>query len=143
MFLVSRPCTSPVNVRTIDHVNLRIPADGLGAARAFYADALGFELEGVARFEAGEKPFFDVRLAPEHVIHLWPTDAFDAPRATNYDHVALVVDEEIEAVKATLADAGIEVEQELDSPLGATGEAPAVYVRDPFGYRVELKAPVE
>ncbi|QZY01023.1 VOC family protein [Halobaculum rubrum] len=132
-----------MNVRTIDHVNLRIPADGLADARAFYADALGFELEGVDRFEAGDKPFFDVRLAPEHVIHLWPTDAFDAPRATNYDHVALVVDEAIEAVTDRLADAGVEVEQELASPLGATGEAPAVYVRDPFGYRVELKAPAE
>jgi hypothetical protein len=28
----------------------------------------------------------------------------------------------------------------MGSPLGATGEAPAVYIRDPFGYRVELKA---
>lgn len=142
MFLVSRPRSSAVNVRTIDHVNLRIPADGLSDARAFYVDALGFELEGVDRFEAGEKPFFDVRLAPEHVIHLWPTDGFDAPDATNYDHVALVVDERIEAVTEQLADAGIEVERELDGPLGATGEASAVYVRDPFGYRVELKEPV-
>jgi len=142
MFLVSRPRGSHVNVRTIDHVNLRVPEDGLTEARAFYADALGLELEGVDRFEAGDKPFFDVRLAPEHVIHLWPTETFEPPEATNYDHVALVVDEELAAVRERLADAGIEVERELDSPLGATGEAPAVYVRDPFGYRVELKAPV-
>ncbi|MXR42818.1 VOC family protein [Halobaculum sp. WSA2] len=131
-----------MNVRTIDHVNLRVPEDGLADARGFYADALGLELEGVDRFEAGDKPFFDVRLAPEHVIHLWPTEAFEAPEATNYDHVALVVDEEMAAVRKRLADAGIEVERELDSPLGATGEAPAVYVRDPFGYRVELKTTV-
>lgn len=142
MFLVSRPRLPDVHVRTIDHVNLRIPADGLADARDFYADALGFELAGVDRFEAGEKPFFDVRLAPEHVIHLWPTDEFDAPGATNYDHVALVVDEDIESVRETLDDAGVAVERELDSPLGATGEAGAVYVRDPFGYRVELKEPV-
>ncbi|MFC7069890.1 VOC family protein [Halobaculum lipolyticum] len=132
-----------MNVRTIDHVNLRIPADGLAAARAFYADGLGFELEGVDRFESGAKPFFDVRLAPAHVIHLWPTEEFAAPAATNYDHVALVVEEDVETVTADLADAGIAVERELDSPLGATGEAGAVYVRDPFGYRVELKEPVE
>ncbi|WP_284012650.1 VOC family protein [Halobaculum litoreum] len=131
-----------MQVRTIDHVNLRIPEDGLADARAFYEAGLGFELEGVDRFESGEKPFFDVRLAPEHVIHLWPTPAFDEPVATNYDHVALVVEEDVEAVRSALADAGIEVERELDSPRGATGEAGAVYVRDPFGYRVELKAPV-
>ncbi|MFC6786926.1 VOC family protein [Halobaculum halobium] len=132
-----------MNVRTIDHVNLRIPADGLADAGAFYADGLGFELEGVDRFEAGEKPFFDVRLAPEHVIHLWPTDEFEPPTATNYDHVALVVEADVATVTEALADAGIEVERRLDSPLGATGEAGAVYVRDPFGYRVELKEPVE
>ena len=131
-----------MDVRTIDHVNLRISADGLADARAFYADGLGFELEGVDRFEAGEKPFFDVRLAPEHVIHLWPTDEFDPPTATNYDHVALVVEADVETTTAALADAGIEVERTLDGPLGATGEAGAVYVRDPFGYRVELKEPV-
>ncbi|PSQ04583.1 lactoylglutathione lyase [Halobacteriales archaeon QS_6_71_20] len=128
-----------MDVRTIDHVNLRIPADGLADAREFYADGLGFELEGVDRFEAGEKPFFDVRLAPEHVIHLWPTDEFDPPTATNYDHIALVVEADVETTTAALADAGIEVEKTLDGPLGATGEAGAVYVRDPFGYRVELK----
>ena len=33
-------------------------------------------------------------------------------------------------------------DEDLSSPLGATGEAGAVYVRDPFGYRVELKARV-
>ncbi|WP_435063462.1 VOC family protein [Halobaculum sp. EA56] len=131
-----------MNVRTIDHVNLRIPGDGLADARAFYADGLGLDLEGVDRFESGEKPFFDVRLAPEHVIHLWPTEDFEPPEATNYDHVALVVEEDVETVKDRLAAAGIDVETELDSPLGATGEAGAVYVRDPFGYRVELKEPV-
>jgi catechol 2,3-dioxygenase-like lactoylglutathione lyase family enzyme len=132
-----------VNVRTIDHLNLRIPADGVADALAFYRDALGFGVEGLDRYEAGDKPFFDVRLAPAHVLHLWPTDEFDAPEATNYDHVALVVEEGIDAVEATLADADVDVERRLEAPLGATGEAPAVYVRDPFGYRVELKEPVE
>lgn len=128
-----------MNVTAIDHVNLRIPDDGVTDALNFYRDGLGFEIEGLDRYEAGEKPFFDLRLTPAHVIHLWPTPEFDPPEATNYDHVALCVDAEIETITDDLADAGIEVEQELDSPLGATGEAPAVYLRDPFGYRVELK----
>ena len=132
-----------MNVRSIDHLNLHIPVDGVDAARRFYVDGLGFELDNVDRFEAGEKPFFDVRLAPDHVLHLRPSEAFTEPDGTNYDHVALAVDESIEEVKGRLADAGIEIEAELDGPLGATGEADAVYVRDPFGYRVELKEPVE
>jgi len=130
-----------MQARHIDHVNLRIPADGVDDAREFYGERLGFGIEDDS-YAAGEKPFFDVRLTPEAVVHLWPTDSFEPPTATNYDHVAVLVEESIAEIEAELDEAGVEVEETLDSPLGATGEAPAVYVRDPFGYRVELKAPV-
>lgn len=128
-----------MNARHIDHVNLRIPDDGVDDAREFYGERLGFGIEDTL-FEAGEKPFFDVRLSATGVVHLWPTDEFEPPTATNYDHVAVVVEESIAEIEAELDAAGVEVERTLDSPLGATGEAPAVYVRDPFGYRIELKA---
>ncbi len=82
-----------MEARSIDHVNLRIPEDGQPAAVEFYGDRLGFGIEGVARWRAGEKSFFDVRLAPEHVVHLWPTPAFDPPTGTNYDHLAVVVED--------------------------------------------------
>ena len=130
-----------MQARHIDHVNLRIPEDGVDEARKFYRDRLGFGIED-ALYAADEKPFFDVRLSATAVIHLWPTDEFEPPAATNYDHVAVVVEESIEDIEAELDASGVEVEKTLDSPLGATGEAPAVYVRDPFGYRVELKARV-
>ena len=130
-----------MQARHIDHVNLRIPEDGVDEAREFYGERLGFGIED-ALYAADEKPFFDVRLSATAVVHLWPTDSFEPPTATNYDHVAVVVEEPIEAIESELDAAGVEVEQGLDSPLGATGEAAAVYVRDPFGYRVELKARV-
>lgn len=130
-----------MQARHIDHVNLRIPADGVDDAREFYGERLGFGIED-GPYAAGEKPFFDVRLSATAVIHLWPTDDFAAPTKTNYDHVAVVVEESAEAIESELEAAGVEVEKTLDSPLGATGEAGAVYVRDPFGYRVELKTRV-
>ncbi|MDV7349381.1 VOC family protein [Halorubrum distributum] len=130
-----------MNARHIDHVNLRIPEDGADAAREFYGEKLGFGVED-ALYAADEKPFFDVRLSATAVIHLWPTEEFERPTKTNYDHVAVVVEESPEEIERELAEAGVEVEKTLDSPLGATGEAGAVYVRDPFGYRVELKARV-
>jgi lactoylglutathione lyase len=123
----------------IDHVKLRIPADGIETALAFYRDALGFGIDGMDLYESGEKPFFSVRLAPGAVVHLEPDEAFAAPTQTAYDHIAVRVDDDIEGIEATLADAGIEIDRRLD-PLGATGVAPAVYVTDPFGYRLELKA---
>jgi catechol 2,3-dioxygenase-like lactoylglutathione lyase family enzyme len=128
-----------MDVRSIDHVNLRIPEDGVDEALEFYRDRLGFGIEGLERYRDGDQPFFDVRLAPAHVIHLWPTDEFESPTGNNYNHVALIVEDDIEAVKERLSAAEVPVESELDSPLGATGRAPAVYVRDPFDYRVELK----
>ncbi len=128
-----------MQARHIDHVNLRIPADGVVDAQEFYGEMLGFGIED-ALYTADEKPFFDVRLSATAVIHCWPTDSFEPPTATNYDHVAVGVEESLDDIESELAAAGVEIEKRLDSPLGATGEAPAVYVRDPFGYRVELKA---
>ncbi len=122
----------------IDHVNLRIPLDGVDAARTFYGERFGFGIEDTL-YEADEKPFFDVRLSQTAVIHLWPTDEFERPTETNFDHVCVVVEESIEGISDQLADADVEVDRELSSPRGATGEAPAVYVTDPFGYRIELK----
>jgi catechol 2,3-dioxygenase-like lactoylglutathione lyase family enzyme len=132
-----------MDVRSIDHVNLRIPADGVDDALGFYRDRLGFGIDGLADHRAGDQPFFDVRLAPDHVIHLWPTDEFEPPSGNGYDHLALVVEADVESVKGRISDAGVPVESELESPLGATGRAPAVYVEDPFGYRLELKAGID
>jgi catechol 2,3-dioxygenase-like lactoylglutathione lyase family enzyme len=132
-----------MDVRSIDHVNLRIPEDGVDDALDFYHDRLGLGVEGLERYRDGDQPFFDVRLAPAHVIHLWPTDEFESPSGDNYNHVALIVEDDIEAVKERLSVAEVPVESDLDSPLGATGRAPAVYVRDPFDYRIELKEPTD
>ncbi|WP_128906075.1 VOC family protein [Halorubrum amylolyticum] len=127
-----------MQARHIDHVNLRIPVDGVDDAREFYGEQLGFEIED-GPYAAGEKPFFDVRLSATAVIHCWPTEEFEPPTATNYDHVAVVVEESPAAIEAELDAAGVAIEKSLDAPLGAAGESSAVYVRDPFGYRVELK----
>lgn len=127
-----------MDVQEIDHVNLRIPKGGLDTARDFYVDALGFSIEGLDKFP-DEKPFFSVRLTGGCVLHLWPDEEFQEPlQRENYDHVAIRVDENVEDVKALLDDHDIAIEDERE-PLGATGVAPAVYVRDPFGYRVEVK----
>lgn len=128
-----------MNVTAIDHVNFRIPEDGIETALKFYTDRLGFQIEGLDAFRSGDQSFFDVRLAPAHVLHLWPTDAFDPPEGTNFDHVALLVEESIDELETTLNEADVEIINRLNAPLGATGHAPAVYLKDPFGYQIELK----
>jgi catechol 2,3-dioxygenase-like lactoylglutathione lyase family enzyme len=131
-----------MDATAIDHLNLKIPADGLDDAVAFYGDALGFAVENRDLYEAGEKPFVSVRLTPDSVLHLRPTERFTPPSGDDFDHVAVRVDATVDEVRAELVAADVDVDQEL-TPLGATGEAPAVYVHDPFGYYVELKAEVE
>jgi catechol 2,3-dioxygenase-like lactoylglutathione lyase family enzyme len=132
-----------MDVTAIDHLNLRIPADGVEEAIDFYRDRLGLGIESLDAYRSGDQSFFDVRLAPAHVLHLWPTEAFDPPTGDNFDHVALLVDEEREAIESRLDGADVGIVNRLDAPLGATGKAPAVYVEDPFGYRIELKTTVE
>lgn len=127
-----------MNPHHLDHANLQIPENRVDDAVAFYRDTLGFPLEDLEAYRAGERPIFSVRLSETSLLHLSPTEAFEPPTAENFDHVAIVLEDSIDEVKTELRNAGTAVERE-STPKGATGSAPAVYVRDPFGYRLELK----
>jgi catechol 2,3-dioxygenase-like lactoylglutathione lyase family enzyme len=127
-----------MNVTAIDHVNLRIPESGIETAIEFYQEILGFEPENLTLYNDGEKSFFSFRLTNTSVIHVRPVDDFQPPSGHSYDHVALLIEESVDAVKQELDEADIDIERKSE-PLGATGVAPAVYVTDPFGYLIEIK----
>ncbi|WP_435348634.1 VOC family protein [Haloarchaeobius sp. HRN-SO-5] len=128
-----------MDARAIDHVNVRIPADRVDEAVAFYRDGLGFETENLQAWRDGERPLFSFRLCESSVVHVSPTDGFEPPTEHNYRHYCIVLDADIDDIKTVLDEAGIEIDRE-SNPLGATGRNPAVYVTDPFGYKLELKA---
>lgn len=130
-----------MNAKRIDHLHLRIPADEIDHAIEFYRDHLGFALEDLEAFENGDRPIFHFRLTLDSIIHIRPVDDFIPPERQNFDHVAIILDEDIQDVKHELEDAGVIIERE-GTPDGARGSAPAIYVRDPFGYLIELKEPV-
>lgn len=123
----------------LDHVNLRIPEARVDDAVEFYRETLGFDLEDLEAYRAGDRPIFSVRLSATSIIHLTPSDSIEPPEARNFDHVAIVVEETIDEVTDELAAAGVEVERQSTAK-GATGTAPAVYILDPFGYRLEIKS---
>lgn len=131
-----------MNAAHLDHVNLRIPADRVDDAVAFYRDTLGFPLEDLDAYRDGDRPIFSVRLSPSSIIHLNPSEEFSPSAARNFDHVAIIVEDSMDVVKQVLIDAGIQIERE-STPKGATGSAPAVYIRDPFGYQLEIKTTVD
>ncbi|MDQ4000749.1 MAG: hypothetical protein M3283_07090 [Actinomycetota bacterium] len=54
--------------------------------------------------------------------------------------MALVVENaEPDELAKYLRSRDVEVEEQFESITGARGEGPALYVRDPDGYRIELK----
>ena len=121
-----------------DHNNWRVR--DLEASLRFYRDVLGLEPFGLEEYYQGERPLVSLRVTESFVLHLTPDPDFDPIPAGGYDHLALVVGEiEPDALVEYLTGKGVEIEKRFESITGARGEGPALYVRDPDGYRVELK----
>ena len=128
---------SSFKVTGIDHVVVRV-ADH-ARALAFYRDVLGLVVER----EQPELGLIQLR-AGRSLIDLVPSGEADRadPRRPNIDHFALEVSPFDEAaLRAHLESRGIEI-VEAGSRYGAGGEGPSLYVRDPDGNKVELKAAI-
>lgn len=123
-----------MDVDTIDHVNIRIPASGVDDALAFYRDRLGFTPEKLDQYRAGERTSFAFRMGDTTLLHIRPVDDFERPGEENFDHFCIVTPD-FEDARMELED----VTEREGTPWGATGRAPAIYVEDPFGYRIEIK----
>lgn len=122
----------------IDHVNIRIPEGDVERAVAFYDGLLGFEPLKLDAYRAGERTSFFFRVGETSVLTIRPVETFEPPSGENLDHFCIVLEETVEELKPRLEERGVEIVRE-GTPFGATGRAPSVYVRDPFGYLVELK----
>ena len=128
----------PFTLRGIDHIVLRVRA--LEPALAFYCGVLGCRVEreqpqlGLTQLRAG-------RSLIDLVTRDGPLGAA-APNAAapNVDHFCLTLTPFEEAQLATwLATHGVATE-EAASRYGAGGLGPSVYIADPDGNRIELKA---
>jgi catechol 2,3-dioxygenase-like lactoylglutathione lyase family enzyme len=121
-----------------DHTNWRVR--DLEASLRFYRDVLGLTPFGLDEYHRGERPLVSLRVTEDFILHLAPDPAFEPGSTGGYDHLALVVEgAQRDEVAAYLESEGVEVERTSGSITGARGEGPALYVRDPDGYRIELK----
>jgi catechol 2,3-dioxygenase-like lactoylglutathione lyase family enzyme len=121
-----------------DHTNFRVK--DLAASLGFYRDVLGLEPFGLEEYHRGERPIVSLRVTEDFILHLTPKPEFERGSTGGYDHLALVVeDAEPDELAEYLRKSGVEVEKQFESISGARGEGPALYVRDPDGYRIELK----
>jgi catechol 2,3-dioxygenase-like lactoylglutathione lyase family enzyme len=117
-------------VRSLDHVQLAMPAGREAEARAFYAGVLGIpEAAKPANLAKRGGCWFE-RGALK--VHLGVEANFQPARKA---HPAFIV-EDLAALAAKLAEAGHPVV--TDEPLNGYTR---VYVNDPFGNRIELMEP--
>jgi catechol 2,3-dioxygenase-like lactoylglutathione lyase family enzyme len=121
-----------------DHTNWRVR--DIDASLRFYRDVLGLAPFGLDEYRRGERPLVSLRVTEDFILHLTPDPDFERPSTGGYDHLALLVEgAERDELAAYLQRKGVEIEKTFDHITGARGEGPALYVRDPDGYRIELK----
>jgi glyoxylase I family protein len=119
----------------IDHVVVRTADQA--RALAFYRDVLGLTVER----EQPELGLVQLR-AGRSLIDLIPAgpSALPDPGKPNVDHFALgVMPFDERTLRAHLLALGVPV-VEAGLRYGAGGEGPSLYVRDPDGNKIELKA---
>jgi catechol 2,3-dioxygenase-like lactoylglutathione lyase family enzyme len=127
-----------LRVTSADHTNWRVR--DLEASLGFYRDVLGLEPFGLEEYRRGERPLVSLRVTENFILHLTPDPEFERGPTGGYDHLALVVEgSQPDELAKRLQRMGVEVEKQFESIVGARGAGPALYVRDPDGYRVELK----
>jgi catechol 2,3-dioxygenase-like lactoylglutathione lyase family enzyme len=122
-----------VKVVGFDHLVLRV-AD-VERSLAWYCDELGLSPERVDEWRRGEILFPSVRIDAHTLIDLLASER----SGTNVDHLCLVI--EPTDLAAVAASGRFDVMTgPTDGLYGAQGLATSLYVRDPDGNVVELRA---
>src|SRR5688572_7846065 len=122
--------SEPLHVTALDHIVLPVP--DVAAVVAWYRDELGLGVERQEEFDRGEVPFVSLRISPKTLIDVMPGER----SGTNVDHVAVVVDEDVDELAAS---GRFEVEIGPADLFGARGMGRGIYIRDPAGNLVELR----
>lgn len=119
----------------LDHVVLHVKDQD--ASQRFYCDLLGATLDHVnPKFSLVQLRF------GQALIDLLPLDPSAPPQRpeAGMDHLCLSIRcEDLGKAADALRAKGVTVEGEIVQRRGAFGQGPSLYIRDPDGYRVELK----
>ncbi len=126
-----------LQVQALDHIVLAV-AD-VSRSLEWYCERLGLAPVRVEAWRAGEVPFPSVRISADTIVDLIARDSDAAAGARNLDHFCLVVGaEDLERVRASDE---FEIVRDPDFALfGARGMADGLYILDPDGNEIELRA---
>jgi glyoxylase I family protein len=115
----------------LDHVVLRVRDQA--RSRRFYEEALGCTLDRV-----NEKLSLVQLRFGDHLIDLLPAGQDASPGGL--DHFCLSIHcDDLETAARELRKKGVELEGGVVQRYGAYGDGPSLYLRDPDGYKIELK----
>jgi glyoxylase I family protein len=116
----------------IDHVVLRVRDQA--ASQRFYVDVLGCTVARVnERISLIHLRFGD------QLIDLLPAQA-PPPEGVGMDHLCLSIEcDDVGKLADELVRRGVTLDGKVSERFGAYGTGPSLYLRDPDGYRVELK----
>lgn len=117
----------------LDHVVLRVRDQA--ASERFYVDVLGCTVDHVnTRISLVQLRF------GEALIDLLPAEGPPPAEGRGMDHVCLSIRcDDLQAVAASLRARGVTLDSDVVTRRGAWGDGPSLYIRDPDGYRLELK----
>ena len=118
----------------IDHVVLRVRDQA--ASQRFYVEQLGATLDHVNE----RVQLIQLRFGTSLIDLLPATSTSPVPDGAGLDHFCLSIRcGDLGAVRADLAARGVAIDGDVVDRRGAYGSGPSLYIRDPDGYRIELK----
>lgn len=125
---------APMTPLGFDHIVLRVR--DLAAARRFYVEVLGCTVDRVN----DRLPLIHLRFGAQQIDLVPGAGAGAAETDAGIDHYCLSIRcDDLAALAAVLKSKGAAVEDEVGERFGAYGDGPSLYLRDPDGYKVELK----
>jgi catechol 2,3-dioxygenase-like lactoylglutathione lyase family enzyme len=129
---------SRLRPKGVDHLAIRV--HDLEVARAFYVDLIGCQfIKALPEFDqellhAGATPISLVRSpAPERAL------SFPEAQAIGLDHFCVLLEDDATELRKGLSEGGVAVEDEVSNH-GDNPPTLSLYVRDPSGNMVELRA---
>ena len=124
-----------IQVTAMDHIVLRV--SDVERSLDWYANKLGLAPVREDEWRAGECPFPSVRISADTIIDLIDGDVDHDAR--NLDHFCMVVTPE--SMDEVRGSTDFDIVRDPDFALfGARGMADGLYIRDPDGNEIELRA---
>ncbi len=124
-----------VRITALDHIVLRV--SDVERSLRWYTERLGLAPVRVEEWQAGESPFPSVRVSTETIIDLIEGQVDHDRR--NLDHFCMVVSAEDLAEVRKSGEFNIVRDPEFEL-YGARGYADGLYIADPDGNEIELRA---